>query len=60
MAEKHQPIPRRDPVSNSGGLLSDVWRRFLESIFNDVFTRIENLETTVEDHETRIDTLEGP
>lgn len=59
MAENHTPIPRRDKVTE-GGILSDVWRRFFESIFADAFKRIKSLEEASEDHESRIETLENP
>jgi hypothetical protein len=58
MSESRDPIPTRDRVSDRNGILSRAWHQFLDRIFKDIYDRIETLETTSADHETRITALE--
>lgn len=58
MAESRDPIPYRNPVIDNKGILTRAWHQFLERIFKDIYDRIETLETTSADHETRITALE--
>ncbi len=59
MAEQFEPLPRNTPMTEKG-FLSDVWRRFFETVLGNSFTRTEALEKKVSELESRIETLESP
>lgn len=60
MSDFFKPIPSRDKVTERGGFLTEIWRRFFNEVFRDYETRIKDLETKSANHESRITTLEGP
>ena len=59
MANKHIPIPEESKIVENG-MITRIWYQFLYKIFGNIFDRIGALESTAEDHETRIDALENP
>ena len=58
MSEVHTPIPERERVADDKGLVSLVWRQFLNKIFGSIEARLQALEATTEEHEERIEALE--
>jgi hypothetical protein len=58
MANQHENIPVREKLSEQNGLMTSVWHRFLYVLFGDYEKRIQDLETQIADHETRIAALE--
>lgn len=52
-----EPIPNREQISKNG-FLTEVWLRFLNAIFSDIYKRLDANDETLADHETRITTLE--
>lgn len=52
------PIPAQSRLVDKEGVVSTVWYRFLNSIFGKILKRLDALETTTADHETRIEALE--